>query len=50
MLDRGSFYFREERWKVSEMAKVMTDIATRSIYYYMSKYGQQNFAKHPQHG
>ena len=40
VFDRGSFYFREARWCVPEMAKVMEDIAIRSIHYYISKYGK----------
>lgn len=43
IFDRGSFYFREERWSVSEMATVMRDIAVRSVYYYVSKYGESGF-------
>ncbi len=43
VLDRGSFYFREKPWTVPEMADVMTDIAIRSIYYYISKYGTDSF-------
>lgn len=43
--DRGSFYFREERWTVTEMFEVMNDIAERSILYYFSKYKKQQFDK-----
>ena len=43
MFNRGSFYFREERWTVDEMADVMKDIAKRSVYYYLSKYGEDYF-------
>ncbi len=43
--DRGSFYFREERWSVEEMAAVMTDIAERSVLYYHSKYGDARFSQ-----
>jgi len=43
IFDRGSFYFREERWTVPEMRDVMEDIAIRSIHYYMSKYGERSF-------
>lgn len=43
--DRGSFYFRRERWSVEEMRVIMTDIASRSILYYMSKYGEETFAQ-----
>lgn len=41
--NRGSFYFRDEKWTVEEMSRVMTDIAERSILYYMSKYGEERF-------
>ncbi len=43
--DRGSFYFREARWTVEEMAKIMTDIASRSVLYYFSKYGKETFLR-----
>lgn len=43
LFNRGSFYFREERWSVEEMADVMKDIAERSVLYYFSKYGQNFF-------
>ena len=41
--NRGSFYFREQPWSVSEMADVMKDIAERSVLYYLSKYGESRF-------
>ena len=41
--NRGSFYFRESRWNVEEMAAIMQDIAERSIFYYFSKYGAASF-------
>ena len=41
--NRGSFYFREARWSVSEMESVMNDIAERSVMYYFSKYGEARF-------
>ena len=41
--NRGSFYFREEKWSVDEMADVMKDIAERSILYYFSKYREDYF-------
>jgi type II restriction enzyme len=43
--NRGSFFFREARWEVAEMAEVMTEIATRSIHYYFAKYGANAFVK-----
>ncbi len=41
--DRGSFYFREQIWTITEMAAIMTDIAMRSVLYYLSKYGKEKF-------
>lgn len=41
--NRGSFYFREAKWSVDEMATVMIDIAERSVLYYFSKYREQHF-------
>lgn len=41
--NRGSFYFREDEWTQRRMAKVMYEIASRSIYYYFAKYGPESF-------
>jgi type II restriction enzyme len=41
--NRGSFYFREAKWSVGEMEKIMHDIARRSVQYYFSKYGERRF-------
>ncbi len=41
--NRGSFYFRPEKWTVAEMADVMKDIAERSVLYYFSKYREDHF-------
>lgn len=41
--NRGSFYFRPQRWSVTEMAEVMKDIAERSVLYYFSKYKESHF-------
>ena len=43
--NRGSFYFRPDRWSVDEMFKVMADIAERAVLYYFSKYGEDHFEK-----
>lgn len=43
--NRGSFYFREHKWSVDEMAKVMIDIAERSVLYYFSKYREGHFKR-----
>jgi type II restriction enzyme len=42
--NRGSFYFREKRWSVNEMAQIMNEIAVRSVQYYSSRYGESHFA------
>ncbi|HOE13013.1 MAG TPA: EcoRI family type II restriction endonuclease [bacterium] len=44
-LNRGSFYFRETKWSVDEMVKIMNEIAERSVLYYYSKYGEEHFTK-----
>ena len=41
--NRGSFYFRQKAWSVDEMTKIMTDIASRSVLYYFSKYTEKHF-------
>ncbi len=41
--NRGSFYFRPDRWPVAEMKEVMQDIAERSILYYFSRYREEHF-------
>ncbi len=41
--NRGSFYFRPERWAVAEMSTIMKDIAERSVLYYFSKYRADYF-------
>lgn len=43
IFNRGSFFFREKAWSIEEMSAVMSDIAARSIYYYMAKYGDDAF-------
>ncbi|MDP2173658.1 MAG: EcoRI family type II restriction endonuclease [Candidatus Cloacimonadaceae bacterium] len=42
-VNRGSFFFRKEKWSETEMYNIMFDIADRSILYYFSKYKQENF-------
>lgn len=42
--NRGSFYFRPEKWPVEKMSEIMKDIAERSTLYYFSKYGEDEFA------
>ena len=41
--NRGSFFFREEKWTVDEMAEVMYEVASRSIHYYFACYGETAF-------
>jgi type II restriction enzyme len=41
--NRGSFYFRREKWSVDEMFEIMKDIAERSVLYYFSKYKVEHF-------
>jgi len=41
--NRGSFYFRPERWSVDEMVEIMKDITERSVLYYFSKYREDHF-------
>lgn len=43
--NRGSYYFRPEKWSVDEMAAIMTDIAERSVLYYFSKYTKAHFKR-----
>jgi len=43
--NRGSFYFRPQKWSVDEMVVIMKDIAKRSILYYFSKYREDHFSQ-----
>lgn len=43
--NRGSFFFRRARWEKDELETVLFDIASRSIYYYFAKYGQEAFVR-----
>lgn len=43
IFNRGSYYFRDEKWTYEEMYKIVSDVAERSVYYYFSKYGKENF-------
>jgi len=42
-VNRGSFYFRPQKWSVAEMVPIMKDIAERSVLYYFSKYREDQF-------
>ena len=41
--NRGSFYFRPEKWSADEMVAIMKDVAERSVLYYFSKYHEARF-------
>ena len=41
--NRGSFYFRAEKWTADEMFDIMKDIAERAVLYYFSKYREDYF-------
>lgn len=43
MFNRGSFFFREQRWTVDEMAELMFEVASRSVHYYFARYGRNIF-------
>jgi len=43
LFNRGSFYFREEKWTTEEMAVIMREVAEKSVFYYFSKYGENKF-------
>lgn len=43
--NRGSLYFRAEKWTTDEMYDIMKDISERSILYYFSKYTEGHFTK-----
>lgn len=43
--NRGSFYFRQAAWTREEMVEVMTEVASRAVHYYISKYGESGLLK-----
>ena len=43
VFNRGSYYFRAAEWKLKEIYEILYNVAKRSIYYYFSKYGEENF-------
>ena len=43
VFNRGSYYFRSPYWSAEEMYDILYDVAKRSMYYYFSKYGENNF-------
>lgn len=47
MFNRGSFFFREEKWTVAEMEAILGDVGMRSIHYYFAKLGPDAFVGNP---
>ncbi|HVO54684.1 MAG TPA: EcoRI family type II restriction endonuclease [Solirubrobacterales bacterium] len=43
--NRGSFFFREKEWDEAEMSEILIDVGTRSIHYYLAKYGSDAFVE-----
>lgn len=43
VFNRGSYYFKAERWTIEELYRILYSVAKKSIYYYFSKYGEENF-------
>ncbi|WP_419919128.1 EcoRI family type II restriction endonuclease [Candidatus Poriferisocius sp.] len=43
LFNRGSFFFRETPLTVQEMANSMYEVASRAIYYYFARYGEDKF-------
>jgi len=45
MFNRGSFFFREEKWTIAEMEAILGDVGARSIHYYFAKLGPGAFVR-----
>ena len=43
IFNRGSYYFKAENWTIDELYDILYEVAKRCIYYYFSKYGEDNF-------
>ncbi len=43
LFNRGSFFFREMPWTIEEMTDTMYEVASRAIYYYFARYGEDKF-------
>lgn len=41
--NRGSFFFREDKWTVEEMVEIIYEVASRAIHYYFARYGVGTF-------
>lgn len=46
LFNRGSYYFRKDCWTEKEMFNILYKVAKRSVYYYYSKYGEENFIQY----
>jgi type II restriction enzyme len=43
IFNRGSFYFREEKWTEDEVYTRMLEVAVTAVEYYFQEYGKENF-------
>ena len=43
IFNRGSYYFKAEKWTIDELYDILYAVAKRSIYHYFSKYGEDCF-------
>ena len=43
VFNRGSFFFRAKPWTTDEMAEVMYEVASRSVFHSYAKYGKERF-------
>jgi type II restriction enzyme len=43
--NRGSFFFRSAAWTEAEMTQILVEVGTRSVHYYLAKYGEGHFVK-----
>ena len=41
--NRGSFFFRQAPWTREEMVTTMTEVASRAVHFYISRYGEDAF-------
>lgn len=39
--NRGSFFFRQSEWMKDDMVPLMVEVGSRSIHYYLAKYGKE---------
>ena len=45
VFNRGTYYFRVPEWTEDEMFELAYEVARRSVLYYFSKYGEDEFLK-----